>query len=131
EAEQRAAGAVDVDVLVGVHDPFGRAGSVGGDAARVQVAQAESERSLRSAGGLVLVGCVGAAQCRGGGVDHVEFGGGGAFGNGACALAARQGGRLGVGEGEGKAQAGLDGPVVEERHADRLGGDAGGEGQGL
>src|SRR5262249_12649089 len=128
-AEQRAAGAVDVDVLVGVHDPLGRAGGVGGYAHRGQVVQAEAVGRLRSPGGLVLVGRVGPAAGRRRIVDHVELGVLVAGRDRARGLAAREGGRLGVGERERKGQRSGLAAAVENRDVYRRGGDAGTEGE--
>src|SRR5262249_16745624 len=54
-AQERATDVVDVDVLVHIRDPEGRAGGVGGDTARVQVVKAQSIRHLLGAIGQVFV----------------------------------------------------------------------------
>ncbi len=80
-AEQRAAGAVDVDVLVGVDDPFGGAGGVVATPRGLRLFKVKPEGRLLGPRGLILVGRIGPADYRGRVVDHVELGGRVAVGN--------------------------------------------------
>ena len=114
-AEQRAAGVVDVDVLVGVHDPDGCPGGGAGGAARGGVAAVQGVVLDGGAAAAVLVGPVGAAV-----VDHVELGRV-VVEDRADALAVGDGGADRVRQVEREGLGRLAGGIVERSHEDRHG----------